>query len=456
MNDVHSLIDREFDQALTEYLGLVRIPSISTLRSHAEDCQRAAEYVASALSNAGLEHVEVIPTQRNPLVYADWLHVEGKSTVLIYAHYDVQPVDPVDEWRTPPFEPTIIDDVIYARGASDDKLNLMATIWSVKSLLEANKALPVNVRFLFEGEEESGGESIEHYARTYPDRLTSDVVMIGDGGLEEAGKPELGYGCRGILYTEILARGAHTDLHSGSFGGNAPNPLFALAQIVTGLKDDKGHITIPGLYELMADPTDEERAAWSNGETAYVSRLENTIGTELVGEPGINPIERGVARPTLEVHGFIGGFQGEGSKTVIPAAARVKVSLRLVPNMSPANVLPLLERRVKEITHPGIQVEVRLVDGGMPFMTPIDSPTFHAVRSAMEAEFGAPCEIHRHGGSIPISATLQEVLGADTFIIGFVLGSDGIHAPNEHTAVDNLRHGIHGFARILEALGNGQ
>jgi acetylornithine deacetylase/succinyl-diaminopimelate desuccinylase-like protein len=452
--DVHAYIDAHLDNVLRDYQELLRIPSISALRAHDADSDRAAATVARILGECGLEHVEVIPTAGRSLVYGDWLHAEGKPTVLIYAHYDVQPVDPVEQWETPPFEPEIRGDTIYARGATDDKNQLTATIHAAGAFLDTRQALPVNVRFLFEGEEESGGDAIEAFVREHPERLASDVVVLADGGMSSSGNPVVYYGCRGILYTEIIARGARRDLHSGSFGGNAPNPLFALAQIITGLKDAYGHITIPGLEELATPIGDDELRQWEPQTVEFVNTLKSEMGLDdLVGEPEYTPLQRGWGRATLEVHGFIGGFQGEGSKTVIPADGRVKVSLRLVPGQTPENVLPLLRQRVAELTPPDIVAEVRLINGGLPFLTAVDSPAFQATCQALQEEFGVETWISRGGGSVPIAATFQEVLGGATFLVGFGLTGDWAHSPNEHTSLPTFYKSVHAFARILDALG---
>jgi acetylornithine deacetylase/succinyl-diaminopimelate desuccinylase-like protein len=452
-NDVHAYIDAHRQTVLEDYQTLLRIPSISALRAFDGETRRAAETVAHMLREQQLEHVTVIETAGAPLVYADWLAAEGKPTILLYAHYDVQPVDPESEWLTPPFEPTVRDGYIYGRGVTDDKNQLTTTIHAVGALLASQGTLPVNVRFLIEGEEESGGEAVEQYVRTHSEQLASDIAVIADGGIHSLTQPSIHYGCRGILYTEIVAHGAAHDLHSGGFGGNAPNPLFALAQILTGLKDPTGYITIPGLYELMLPIPEEERTFWAQQGDEFVAKVAQEIETALVGEPGFSPIERAWARPTLEVHGFVGGFQDEGAKTVIPAQARVKVSLRLVPGQTPENVLPLLQARVAALTPPGIRSEVQVIHAGMPFYTAPHGPVFRAAAQALKDEFGVAPWLSRSGGSIPISATMQEVLHTDTIVLGFGLGSDGAHSANEHTHLPTFLRSVHAFARIIEAFG---
>ena len=452
--DVHSYIDTHQDDVLHDFIALLRIASISALPAHDADTQRAAEMVAAMLGTAGLQHVEIIATAGQPLVYADWLDAPGKPTVLIYAHFDVQPVDPEDEWYSPPFTPTITGDDLVARGATDDKNQVIATIHAVSSLLAARGTLPVNIRFVFEGEEESGGEAIEAFVREHPERLTSDIVLVADGGMGDEGHPIVFYGCRGILYTEIVAQGPVRDVHSGTFGGNAPNPIFALAQIITGLKDDGGHITIPGLYELAQPITNEERTLWAPQQAPFRKTLLSEMDlTDLTGEAGFTDLERAWSRPTLEVHGIIGGFIGDGTKTVIPATARAEVSLRLVPGQTPDNVLPLLEARVAALTPPGIKTEVVFLNGGMPLLTDYNNAAFTATRDTLTAVFGTATWISRAGGSVPIAATFQEVLGGTVMILGFGLTTDRAHSPDEHTSLATFYRSVHAFADVLDALG---
>lgn len=448
----HALIEARQDQIFTDYLDLLRIPSISALRAHDGDTRRAAEFVADRLRTQGLEHVEVIATEGAPLVYGDWLHAPGRPTLLIYAHYDVQPVDPIAEWKTPPFEPTIQDDLLYGRGVCDDKNQTTATMHAVGAILSAHGELPLNIRFLFEGEEESGGAAIEHFVRTQPERIASDIVLVADGGMYPD-HPVVTYGCRGILYTEIVARGAARDLHSGGYGGVAPNPIFALAEMLTQLKDPEGTIQIPGLYELMEPISEAERQLWEQIDIDFAARFRDEMGAPITGESRYGLLERNWARPTLEVHGFIGGFQDEGAKTVIPATARAKVSLRLVPGQTPENVLPLLQQRVAAVTPAGIQAEVRVIHGGLPFLTRTDTPAFQATMAALAAEFGTIAYAIRSGGSIPISTVFQQMLNADVFCIGFGLAGDGAHSPNEHTSISNFKKSVHALASVIEALG---
>lgn len=447
----HQYIDAHRAAFLADLEAFLRIPSISALTAHKSDLLAAARFVTDQLNQAGMEHVKQIETPGNPLVYGDWLHAPGKPTILIYGHYDVQPVDPLNEWQSPPFEPTIRDGNIYARGATDDKGQALALIEGVKALMATNHALPVNVRFLIEGEEEFGGEGIEQFVRAHADQILCDAVLIADTHMIGPGLPTIVYGVRGIVYTEIVARGAAHDLHSGTYGGVAPNPLHALAQILVGLKGADGKITIPGLYELMRPVTDEERGWWARYPGSERARLEHEMGvTYFPGEQDYSPTERQAARPTLEVHGFIGGFQQEGAKTVIPAEALAKVSMRLAHGQTPENVLPLLQQRIAELTPQGVTAEVKLIHGGLGMVVDVHNPYIAAASAALSEEFGHETYFLREGGSVPIAALFDSELHAPIVFAGYGLADEGLHAPNEHFNLENFYHGIHGTVRYLD------
>ena len=336
----NTFVETNKDRLLSELKDFLRIPSISTLPEHVPDIQRAAEFVAASLRAAKMEHVEVIKTAGHPLIYADWLHAPGKPTVLCYGHYDVQPPDPLDEWVTPPFEPTVRDGNIYARGSADDKGQMYSHIKAVEALFAVNGKLPVNVKFLIEGEEEVSGAAIAKYVAENPAKLKSDVALVSDTELYAEGIPTLCIGLRGLIYTEIEARGPAKDLHSGMYGGAAPNAIFGLVELLSKLKDAQGHINIPGIYDDVAPPTPEEKHSWSTLPFDEKEFLKVEVGsTQLTGEPGFTVLERVWARPTLEVHGIVGGFVAPGAKTVIPAKATAKVSIRLVPNQDPLKII---------------------------------------------------------------------------------------------------------------------
>jgi acetylornithine deacetylase/succinyl-diaminopimelate desuccinylase-like protein len=443
------------DRFRAELLDLLRIPSISTLPEHQADIRRAAEYVADHLRRAGLEKAEVIPTAGHPLVYGEWLKAAGKPTVLLYGHYDVQPVDPLDLWQTRPFEPTLKGDNLYARGASDDKGPMFALVKALEALFQADGQFPVNVKVLIEGEEEAGGESIEAYVKAQPERLAADVALIFDTGMPQVGLPAITYGLRGILYTEIEARGAKRDLHSGIYGGVAPNPLHALALILAGLKDRDGHIHIPGFYDRVRPATEQEKQNWANYPFDVDEECRGEIGiSALVGETEYGTEERRTARPTLEVHGIIGGFIGEGAKTVIPAVAKAKVSMRLVPDQRPNEMFPLFERAVQALCPPGIVVTVHNLHGGDAVLLPLESPWMHAASSALRTVFDRDPVYVREGGSVPIGALFGSVLHAPTVFMGFGLPDDNLHAPNEKFYLPHFELAIQSAIEFLYEVGN--
>ncbi|MGA2635008.1 MAG: dipeptidase, partial [Terracidiphilus sp.] len=369
---------------LDELKALLRIPSISTLPEHKGDCRKAAETLAAELKRIGMENVRLVETVVNPLVYADWLQAPGKPTVLIYGHYDVQPVDPVDEWLSPPFEPTERDGNLYGRGTCDDKGQVWSQVKALESLLAVNKSLPINVRVLLEGDEEVGGEGIATFVATKPPELKCDFALISDTELFAPGLPTLCVGLRGMIYTELEVRGAKQDLHSGMYGGAAPNPFFALAEILCKLKDENGHILIPGFYDDIIPPSPEELAAWKSLPFDEEHYRKTEVGSkQLVGESGYSVLERTWARPTLDVHGIPGGFIGAGAKTVIPAKAVAKVSMRLVPGMTPAKAFAQYKNYVEKIVPAGVDVEVRLIHSGDPSLIRVDNPYIKAATRAL-------------------------------------------------------------------------
>ena len=453
-SQLETYIREHEDRFLEDLKGWLRIPSISTLPEHVGDVQQAAEYAADQLRRIGFEQVQVIPTKGHPLVYGEWLKAPGRPTLLIYGHYDVQPVDPLDLWESPPFEPTIRGGNLYARGAADDKGQTMLVFKALESLMTVNGTLPVNVRVLIEGEEEAGGESIEQYVRAYPDRLQCDAAFICDTGMPSPELPALIYGLRGIVYTEIEARGAKRDLHSGMYGGVAPNPLHALALIIAGLKDAEGHIHIPGLYDHVRQPTAEEEAFWREDPLHTEEALLEEMGVpQLVGENEYPALERLGARPTLEVHGIVGGFTGEGAKTVIPAEAKAKISLRLPPDVSSEEAFALFERRVHELAPPGVQITVRNIHGGESVLVPVDTAPMRAAAAALQEVYGREPVFLREGGSIPIAALFYTVLNVPVVMMGFGLPDDNLHAPNEKYSISQFYKGIRTVASFLQRLG---
>jgi acetylornithine deacetylase/succinyl-diaminopimelate desuccinylase-like protein len=449
-----------------ELKSLLRIPSISTDPEHAADTRRAADFVAAELRRIGMENVRLIETTTSahpsghPLVYADYLRAkpaDGKSatTVLLYGHYDVQPPDPLDEWKSPPFEPTERDGNLYARGAVDDKGQMWMHVKALESLLATGGGkLPVNIRVIIEGEEEVGGEGIAAFVREHPEQLAADVALVSDTEMFAPDLPTLCVGLRGMIYTEIEARGARTDLHSGMYGGAAPNPFMALAQIIAQLKDAEGKILIPGFYDKVAKPSADELKAWKAIPFDEEVYREHEVGsTELTGEPGYSVLERTWARPTLEVHGMPGGFIGAGAKTVIPAKAVAKISMRLVPDQTPAKTFALYKSFVESLCPKGITLEVRLIHSGDPIVVSTDNPYVRAATSAMHDVFAKETVFVRGGGSIPIVGDFIRELHIPTLMMGFGLPDDNLHAPNEKFHLANFHRGIESIIRFLSNVG---
>jgi acetylornithine deacetylase/succinyl-diaminopimelate desuccinylase-like protein len=434
--------------------AFLRIPSISTLSEHKPDIRRAAEFAASELRAAGLTSVELIEGEGNPLVYAEWLGAPGKPTVLFYGHYDVQPADPLDEWKSPPFEPEVRGNDIFARGAVDDKGQVYIQIKAVEGLLKTTGKLPVNVKFLLEGEEETGGEHIEAYVKTRPPRLKADAAVVCDTEMFAPELPTICVGLRGMVYYELFVQGADHDLHSGVYGGAAPNPILAISEILCALKDRDGHIHIPGFYDRVVQPSAKEREAWARLPFDVKEYTEKEMGAkELVGEPDVPLFERVWARPTLEVHGIRGGFTGEGAKTVIPARAVAKVSTRLVADQRVDEAIAQFKAAVAAACPKGVTVEVKVLHSGEPSLTNPDNPFIHASAEAMKQVFGKETVYIRSGGSIPIVGVFDRYLGVPSVMMGFGLPDDNLHAPNEKFHLPNFYRGIEAVARYLELLG---
>jgi len=447
-------VEQNKPRLLDELKTFLRIPSVSTLPEHVPDVQRAAQFVADSMKTAGLENIEIISTAKHPLVYADWLHAPGKPTVLCYGHYDVQPPDPLDEWISPPFEPTVRDGNLYARGSADDKGQMYMHIKAVEALLATSGTLPVNLKFLIEGEEEVGGESVAKFVGENPARLKADVALVSDTELFAEGLPTLCIGLRGLIYTEIEARGPARDLHSGMYGGAAPNAVFGLIELLSKMKNANGRIQIPGMYDDVEPPTPAEKRSWEHLPFDEKDFLKNEVGsTQLTGEPGYAVLERTWARPTLEVHGIAGGFTGSGAKTVIPARATAKVSMRMVPNQNPEKIIAAYKKFVAGNTPAGIQTEVRVLSWGPAIMVNPDHPAIHVAASAFRDILGKETVFIRSGGSIPIVGDFAKHLGIPTILMGFGLPDDGLHSPNEKYKVANYYAGIMTIAHFFEQYG---
>jgi acetylornithine deacetylase/succinyl-diaminopimelate desuccinylase-like protein len=442
---------------LDELKDLLRIPSVSTTEEHKDDVRKAAEKVAAELKRIGFENVEVIKTSGHPLVYADWLHAAGKPTALCYAHFDVQPAEPLDEWTTPPWEPTERNDNVYARGAVDDKGQLWMQVKAYESLFRAGGGkLPINVRVLFEGEEEVGGEAIEEYVKKNAKngKLKADFALVTDTELFAPDLPTLCVGLRGLVYTEIEVQGPKTDLHSGVYGGAAPNAVFALVEMISKLKDENGKVLIPGFYDAVQKPTDDELKAWERLPFNEEEYRKAEVGSDvLTGEPGYSVLYRTWARPTLEVHGILGGFQAPGAKTVIPARASAKVSMRLVPNQDADDIFKKYSDYIAKITPKGIKVNIKIHSKGPACVVNTDNPYARAAVEAMHEIFKKDTVYIRSGGSIPIVTQFDKDLNIPSIMMGMGLPDDNLHAPNEKFHIPNFYRGIESIIRFFQILG---
>jgi acetylornithine deacetylase/succinyl-diaminopimelate desuccinylase-like protein len=442
MQSLLSYLEANRERYLSELKEFIAIPSVSSQPVHAPDMRRCAEWVAGQMRAIGLQSVQILDTAGHPVVYGDWLKASGKPTVLLYGHYDVQPVDPVDLWTSPPFEATIREGNLYGRGTTDDKGQLFAHFKALEAYLKNGGALPVNIRVILEGEEEIGSEHLDAFVKEHKELLKADLVLISDSDMFSRGVPSVCYGLRGLAYMEVELTGPNSDLHSGSFGGSVHNPIQALAEIIALLHDKNGKITIPGFYEGVRPLSAAERKAfkklpWNDKKYA------RSLGVkELYGEKGFTTLERLWARPTLECNGVWGGYTGEGAKTVLPSKAFAKISMRLVPDQSSVRIARLFEKHVKKITPKTVTVKVRSLHGGEPAITPIDSPGVRAAVAALEKGFGKKPLYQREGGSIPIVVQFKEILGIDTVLLGFGLPDGNAHAPNEFIVLDNFFGGI--------------
>ncbi|MCP4417328.1 MAG: dipeptidase [Chloroflexi bacterium] len=438
------------DVYLAELIEFLRIPSISTQPERKEDTAVAAQWLSAAMERAGLENVEVIQTQGHPLLYADWLHAPGAPTVLIYGHYDVQPAEPLELWQSPPFEPSVRDDFLYARGASDDKGQIYIHVKAVEAILNNNGRLPINVKFIVEGEEESGGASLAHFIPNNKAKLAADVALVSDTAMVNAQQPAIVYGLRGMCYAYIDITGPTRDLHSGSFGGGINNPLNALCHIIAKLKDDDGRILIPGFYDDVRPLTEQEReilAQFPLDETAW---LAETGAPQPWGEPDYTLVERLGARPTLDVHGIIGGYTGAGGKTVLPSKVHAKLSMRLVPDQDPNKISHLLQTYIAQLVPPSVRVKVTMDHGAPASITDLNIPAMKTAVAAFATAFGQEPVFMREGGSIPVVSDFQTQLGLETVLMGFGLPGDQIHAPNERFYLPNYYRGIETSIHFLQ------
>ncbi|MCL6516684.1 dipeptidase [Alicyclobacillus sp.] len=430
------------DEHLEQLKALLRIPSISTLSEHRADVRRAAEFLAEQARAIGFDHVELLETPRHPVLYADWMHAPGQPTVLVYGHYDVQPVDPLHLWTSPPFEPQIRDGKLYARGASDDKGQVFMHLKSFEALLRTTGQLPINVKLCIEGEEEIGSPHLPQVLAEHRDRFQADVIVISDTPILGPGRPAVCYGLRGLAALEVHVQGANSDLHSGLYGGMVQNAVHALVEVLSSMRGPDGRIRVAGFYDEVQPLSAEERRAFLNlgdDEAATAQRLG--VDT-LFGEAGYTALERVWARPTLEINGIWGGFQGEGTKTVIPNEAHAKITCRLVPDQDPERIQLLIRQHVQTHLPPGVRATVVFQDTGRPYVTPFHHPAIQLAARAYEEAYGTPASFIRMGGSIPVVEVFDRLIGAPVVLMGFGLPDENFHAPNEHFSLENFDKGL--------------
>ena len=441
MNKVQTYINDNKERFVSELFDLLRIPSISAQSEHKEDMIRCAEHLAVALMNAGADRAEVMPTAGNPVVFAEKIVSPSAKTVLVYGHYDVMPVDPREEWRTEPFEPQIKDNRIWGRGADDDKGQSFMHIKAFEAMC-ATDSLPCNVKFMLEGEEEIGSASLYDFCEQYKDMLKADVILVSDTSMISMDTPSITCGLRGLTYMEVEVTGPNKDLHSGLFGGAVANPANVLARLVASLTDDNGRITIPGFYDKVRNLTDAERKAFNEAPFSlddYKSALDIN---DVAGESGFTTIERTGIRPSLDVNGIWGGYTEEGTKTVIPARASAKISMRLVPDQDFEEIAELFEKHFRAIAPKSVKVDVRFLHGGAPYVAPTDMPAYKAAERAIEESFGKKPLPFYSGGSIPIISGFERILGIKSLLLGFGLAEDAIHSPNESYGLEQFDKGL--------------
>jgi acetylornithine deacetylase/succinyl-diaminopimelate desuccinylase-like protein len=453
MDHVVSFIHQQKDRYIAELVEFLKIPSVSSDSRRQEDMERCARFVAELMRKAGLKRAEVFKTPGHPVVYGEWCEAPGRPTILVYGHYDVQPVDPVDLWTSGPFDPTIREGQMYARGSADDKGQVYIHFAAVEAHLRQNGRLPVNVKFLIEGEEEVGSPHLDRFVSDRKEMLRSDVVLISDTAMFQRGLPSICYGLRGLAYYQIDLRGSHTDLHSGSFGGAVANPAFVLAQLLASLKDRNGKVTIPGFYKDVKPLSARERKEFKRLPFSEVKYARELGAPALSGEKGYSALERAWARPTFEVNGLLAGFTGEGAKTVIPAVAMAKVSMRLVPEQEPGKIGKLFERHLKKICPKSVQLQVTRMHGGQPWMAELDHPAIRAAAKAFEKGFGKRPVFTREGGSIPVVATFAQVLKVPSVLMGIGVPDENAHAPNEKLDLGNFHGGILSSAHFFALMG---
>jgi len=442
MLNVIDFIHSNRDRYVSELGRFLAIPSISALPEHRDDVRRCADWAADEMRRIGLENVRLVETGGPPIVRADWLHAPDAPTILFYGHYDVQPVDPLDLWESPPFEATVREGELYARGAADDKGQVFMHLKAIEAHLSKNNALPVNFKIVLEGEEEVGSAHLDEFVRANRDDLAADVIVISDTAMFDRGVPSICYSLRGLAYFQIDVVGTSSDLHSGVFGGAVANPAMVLAQMLAQMRDRGGRVKISGFYDDVRPLEDAEREAWKSLPFNERKYRKDLGAPKLFGESGYSVLERVWARPTFEVNGLLSGFTGEGAKTVIPARAMAKVSMRLVPDQDPDRIAELFEAHVKKVAPKSVAATVTRMHSGHPWITPPDNAFVQAAGRAIEQGFGKAPVFCREGGSIPVVSTFEQQLGAPTVLFGVGLPDENAHAPNERLDLGNLHSGI--------------
>ncbi len=452
MKEVIEYIEQNHERYLGELNEFLKIPSVSTDPDAKQDVAKAAEFVAVQLQAAGMDKVEIFPTEGHPIVCGEAIADPDRPTVLVYGHYDVQPVDPIELWETGPFEPAIRQGELYARGAADDKGQVFIHFKSAEAFLATGNELPVNVKYLIEGEEEIGSPHLDPFIEDNQELLDADVVMVSDTAMFARGVPSICYALRGLAYFQLDLEGAATDLHSGSFGGAVVNPAFELSRILAEMKDSTGRITIPGFYDQVRDLTDRERQEFDRLPFDKAAYMKDLGIRELPGEEGYSPLERLWTRPTFEVNGLLSGFSGEGAKTVLPARAIAKVSMRLVPDQDPEAIADLFEDYVRSLTPSSVRLEITRMHGGKPWIAALEHPALVATARAIKKGFGKEPVFQREGGSIPVVATFAELMDIPSVLMGIGLPDENAHAPNERLNLDNFYGGIKSSAYFLDEL----
>ncbi len=452
MDDVSRYIDQHRARFVDELATWVKIPAISSDPSHVKDMAANAEHLKNHLAALGPDQVEVWPTKGHPAVFAEWNHAPGKPTLLVYGHHDVQPVDPLPEWISPPFEPAIREGRMWGRGVVDDKGQVMIHANAIEAFVKTQKKLPINLKLIVEGEEEIGSENLDELMRANASRLAADFVCVSDTAMFGRGIPSLCVGLRGLMYLEVTVSGPKGDLHSGSFGGGVANPVNVLAKMIAKLHDDDGKVTVPGFYDKVAILTAAERKEIASLPFDEKEWLASTGSPAISGEKGFSTLERVWARPTLDCNGIWGGFQGEGAKTIIPARASAKISCRLVPHQEPEEIQQLVASYLKKLAPPGVTVRVEYMHGGRPYLAPTDHPVFEVAKRAFTRAFGKPTVFIREGGSIPFVRTIADATGKPCLLMGFGQPDENAHAPNEWLDLENFHLGIKSAAFLYDEL----